>query len=491
MNKKLNFALCATAAVFAVLMLIVSCTQKKDRLVSDTLTIAITPQSVVVNTGASQTYTAVCRSETSNNVDISPQWTVDSPFLGTFSPKSGKTTTFTATNSAMSLGKGKIYATYSNIRASANVTVSSGAASGTIIVSPAAVSLSTGAMQSFTAVCKNLNGTVISVTPQWTVTPASLGTFIPATGSPVTFIAASLATAIGNGTINAACSGFNCGSAAVSVSSTAASGTITISPSSVSLSTGTTQSYTAVCKNSYGAVVNAAPQWSVSPAALGTFSPTTGSSVTFTATSLTGNAGSGAISAACSGFNSGSAAVSVSSNALPGTAGSGSFIIYSDAGWRTNVSLQIWSDGASTCTCTPMNDGNGCTPDPQNYYQFIWDGGTSGWCDWVCDASAKFLDISTYTNLCFYAKGAAGGEYFYVDIKSSNGQSAQVNLDNYIGGGGLSAANWTLVQIPLNQLESNNYGVDKYNIQYIYFSFNPYHSPVPPETVYIDYIYLQ
>lgn len=455
MKKQFGLLLCAAAAVCAVLMLVVSCTQKKDRLVSNTLNIVISPQSVTVSTGAAKTFTAVCKSATSNNVDIAPQWTVDS-FLGTFNPTHGKTTTFTATNSIMAVGRGKIHATYSDITASANVYVSSAATNGTITISPATVSLSTSATQSFTVVCKNANGASASIAPTWSVSPA-LGTFSPKTGSPVTFTPNG---SVGSGTISAAYPGFNSGSAAISVTvnGTTGNGTITISTTSVSLSTGTAVSLSAVCTNSSGTVVSATPQWSVSPTTLGTFSPTTGSPVTFTATSLTSGVGSGTISAACSGFNSDSSAVSVTSNTV--SVGATAINVYSDTGLISLAphvpDIYTWGSGGSGLT--PIA-GGGVTGDTINYLSDPSGSQTyTGWGVVIDKNNASYgADFSAYASghILFYLRtdrALTGSESVEINVEGLSGQkSPNITIGPGYGWDSTNSS-WQLVTVPVSDV---------------------------------------
>lgn len=117
MKNKLLLAL-------SLILMLSACDKKKDRLTADTLVIAIDPVSVSVSTGTAKTLTAICRSAKSSNLNIAPAWTVDSN-LGTFNPASGKTTVFTAGSTA---GTGKIYATYSGVIGSVNVSVTSSTA---------------------------------------------------------------------------------------------------------------------------------------------------------------------------------------------------------------------------------------------------------------------------------------------------------------------------------------------------------------------------
>jgi len=101
-------------------------TSKNDRLSADTLTISIDPstsQSVAV--GGTLSLKAICKSAKTDNVDISPAWSAENS-MGTFSPASGKSTTFTAVTAST----GSIYATYSGVRGSVLVTVTSASSGG-------------------------------------------------------------------------------------------------------------------------------------------------------------------------------------------------------------------------------------------------------------------------------------------------------------------------------------------------------------------------
>jgi len=224
MRKNLGVALCVTALCVAMTF-IVSCTKKNDRLVSDTLVISISPQTLYLSTGTAKSLTATCKSAASSNANVLPTWTVDSPTLGTFNPTQGKTTTFTATSVTSAVGTGKIYATFSNIKASASIVVATGAVLGSITISPTSVSVSTGGTQALTATCKDTTGAVLNILPQWTVTPASLGTVSPTQGNNVTFTAASQASYAGSGSIKASFGGIS-GSSSLAVSSAAVNSSI-------------------------------------------------------------------------------------------------------------------------------------------------------------------------------------------------------------------------------------------------------------------------
>jgi hypothetical protein len=108
--KKILFSVLCIAVVG-----LVSCTQKKNRITSDTLAIAIDPPSVSISTGAAQALKAIC-TVNGNSVTTVPVWSVDSSVTpaGVFSSANGQSIIFTAGPTACT---GKIYATVSNVKA--------------------------------------------------------------------------------------------------------------------------------------------------------------------------------------------------------------------------------------------------------------------------------------------------------------------------------------------------------------------------------------
>jgi hypothetical protein len=123
-----KIALSIVCSILPILFF-VSCTSKKDRLVADTLTINIEPATASLAAGGTLSLKAICRSAKSDNVDIAPVWSVENS-LGSFSPSSGKSATFTAGNSS---GSGKIYATYQGIRGEVGLTVTGTGGGGGIV----------------------------------------------------------------------------------------------------------------------------------------------------------------------------------------------------------------------------------------------------------------------------------------------------------------------------------------------------------------------
>lgn len=122
--KKITLILISCLIPLAVFM---SCASKRDRLVVDTLVIAIDHSSAqTVAPGGTLALKVICKSAKSDNVDISPSWSVQNS-LGSFNPSSGKSTTFTA---GTSTGTGKIYATYGSVRGEVGIIVNSSGGGG-------------------------------------------------------------------------------------------------------------------------------------------------------------------------------------------------------------------------------------------------------------------------------------------------------------------------------------------------------------------------
>ena len=258
---------------------------------------------------------------------------------------------------------------------------------------------------------------------------------------------------------------------------------IAVDPVTVSVSTGAAKSLTAICKSASSSDANISPSWTVD-SNLGSFSPKSGKTTTFTAGTAVGT---GKIYATYSGVI-GTAKVTISSGASTTGGGGGGgggggtkLVVYSDSGLGTNISLQEWNSGS---TMPELLDSNGCSPDPQKYYKIIW-GITGGWDVWAF-ASSVNMDLTSYTNLCFYIKGASGGETVTIGMQdnASTKQKAEDTLNSF---GYTITTSWQLVQIPLSSFKTINSSLNlSIILDPVYFSISG-----GAETIYIDYIYLQ
>lgn len=113
--------------VFALLFTIFSGCSKKSRLTNSTLVLRISPASVSMVAGSTQTFTAFGRTPASDNPDINPEWSLSPESLGTLNSLKGKSVVFTAGSSP---GSGKIIAREGDVRADATITVGSGGSGG-------------------------------------------------------------------------------------------------------------------------------------------------------------------------------------------------------------------------------------------------------------------------------------------------------------------------------------------------------------------------
>jgi hypothetical protein len=173
----------------------------------------------------------------------------------------------------------------------------------TITVSPASPSIAINATQQFTAVGKDAHNNVVVITPVWSVV-ASGGAIDASTGL---FTAGATGGTFTN-TVQAT-SGAVSGTASVTVTGGVLA-SITVTPSTMSLSAGGTQAYTAVGHDAGNNVVAITPAWTV-VAGGGTIDPGTGM---FTAGTVAGTFTNTVT--ATSGAISGTATVTVTPGAL-------------------------------------------------------------------------------------------------------------------------------------------------------------------------------
>lgn len=137
-----------------------------------------------------------------------------------------------------------------------------------ISVSPASATLEVGGTQAFTVSAHYSNGTISLPTASWSVS-GGIGT-ITSSGSSATFTA----TAEGSGTVEASYDGKS-DTASVTVSAAIGPGglvTIEVSPASVSLRVGDSETFTASGTDSSGEAVDISPAWQLSGDAIGILS---------------------------------------------------------------------------------------------------------------------------------------------------------------------------------------------------------------------------
>jgi hypothetical protein len=125
----------------------------------------------------------------------------------------------------------------------------------TITVTPSNPAVAAGATQQFTAVGKDANGNVVSITPTWTISAGG--------GSIDNNGLLTAGSTAGSYTVTAT-SGSVSGTSMVTVAISALPvATITLTPASATLAEGATQQFAAVGKDANGDVVAFTPTWSV------------------------------------------------------------------------------------------------------------------------------------------------------------------------------------------------------------------------------------
>lgn len=213
------------------------------------ITVSPTPSSLVV--GGAQVFTAVGRDVNGKIVPISPTWSVVASG-GSIDITSGL---FTA---GMSSGTftNTVRASVAGVTGFATVNVTNGALT-SITVSPNPGAMQLGGTQQFTAVGRDANGNTVAITPTWSVVNG--GGSINATG----LFTAGYSAGTYNGTVKAT-SGTTFGTATVVVTATSqALRTITVTPNPATMSTNSTQQFTATGRDQYGNTVGINPVWTV------------------------------------------------------------------------------------------------------------------------------------------------------------------------------------------------------------------------------------
>lgn len=215
------------------------------------LTITVTPTPVTLATNTTQQFTAVGRDPAGNVIPIVPNWSVAAGG-GSINSSSGLFTSGlvagTYTNTAI--------ASVGSIKGSATVNVTA-AALASLTVTPNPVTLATLATQTFTAVGKDANGNVVSITPTWSVLAGGGGI-----NSSALFTAGIVAGTFTN-TVTAT-SGTVVGRATVVVTAGALA-SIAVTPNPVNVGTQASQQFTAVGKDGQGNVIPILPlpTWTV------------------------------------------------------------------------------------------------------------------------------------------------------------------------------------------------------------------------------------
>jgi hypothetical protein len=301
--------------------------------------VTVSPAAPSVPSGTNQVFTASPKcSSTCPTTGITYSWTLTSTKLGTISPTSGISTTFTAGTTAVTGGI-FVNATLNGtaVKSSAEVTVTVAPTNSLTSVSmtPATASLAPAGTESFTATptCSTTCPTP-DIVYAWSLTKGAMGA-IAGSGASVTFTAGSTAGTVGI-FVNATLNGTTKGSSAeitITASPTISLAQVTLSPMSINLSSGVSQPFTAIpaCTSSEGGSATCPSGisyvWTMNGND-GTLSSTSGPSTTFTAGS-SGGAVSLTVTATLNGVSKGaSAAITIASSQGTTSGGMGSMLLW-------------------------------------------------------------------------------------------------------------------------------------------------------------------
>ena len=214
-------------------------------------TIVVTPNPIVLNTGAAQQFTAVGKDASGNAVAITPVWSVAN---GGGSINSAGL--FTAGNTPGTYTN-TVTATSGGVSGTATVVVTAGPVA-TITVTPNPVTLVAGATQQFSAVGRDGGGNIVQITPTWSVVNGG-GTINSSSG---VFTAGAVAGTYTN-TVNATSGGVS-GTATVTVTAPPpVLASITVMPNPDTLQANGVDQFSAIGKDANGNVIPIAPVWSV------------------------------------------------------------------------------------------------------------------------------------------------------------------------------------------------------------------------------------
>jgi|GEM_PF-5462690 len=217
---------------------------------------SITLADASVVAGSNTTFPATTLDQYSNPITVILTWGSTNLTVGTINTSTGIFTANTTTGTTI------ITASNGSKYGSANVTVIAGALN-TITVTPSTANVISGATQTFTATGADAYGNAVNVTPTWESSNETVGDIDDITG---------VFTAVVAGTTNITASNGSVVSANVIVTVTAgALNSISVSPSTADVASGTTQNFTATGLDANGNVVSSlTPTWNVSNESVGT-----------------------------------------------------------------------------------------------------------------------------------------------------------------------------------------------------------------------------
>jgi hypothetical protein len=315
--------------------------------------VTVAPSYAMLGTGGSQGFTAtpVCSGGPCPSGSTFT-WTVTSA-LGTVNPTTGSTVTFTA-GSAGGMVALFVNATLNGVTQQSSavlITITTTNTLSSVLVSPSPATLNSSGDQAFTPAPKCTGGPCpFGTAYSWSLTN-SLATLNASTGSVVR---ATAGTAGGVDTlfVNATLSGVTVRSAPVTITILSPTlSSVSVSPSTANLQAGTKQAFAATLACSGGPCPSGTTySWSLSNTVTGTLSANSGTPVTFTAGSSSGNVNL-YVSATLNGITKTSSAVPIT---VAGTAVAISSVSVSPQ------STSLSANGKQSFTAVPHCTGGAC-----------------------------------------------------------------------------------------------------------------------------------
>jgi uncharacterized cupredoxin-like copper-binding protein len=206
-------------------------------------TIVVSPDTLSLQSGSGQRFSATGEDSYGNELPIEPAWTVTGG-IGVIEPTTGELT-------AVRVGQGSVVATVRSLGGRADVRVTPGPLA-SIEVSPVDDTVTSGRTRRFEATGRDEKGNLVSISPSWTATD-NVGR-IDDTGLFT-------ATSVGAGKVVATV-GNVAGTTEVTVEPGALA-TLDVKPEEVSLKSGETLAFSAVAKDAFGNPIDVEPVWKV------------------------------------------------------------------------------------------------------------------------------------------------------------------------------------------------------------------------------------
>lgn len=303
--------------------------------------ISITPANPTVTAGVPQSFSATAMDQFNNPMPATFAWSSSDLAVGVID-NNGLVTTLSAGTSTITASSGGISGT-------TLLTVTPTPALSSITVSPATPSVSVGNSGQFSFTALDQFGAPFATTVGWSSSDPAVAT-INASGLAT-------ALAIGTTTITAASGAIN-GTALLTVTPAPVLTTITVSPATPLVASGTAQQFAATALDQFGATVTAAITWSSSNPAVATID-NTGLASTLSAGTTTITATSGAIS--------GTALLTVAFSTLSPvispipqqTATTGAMLTFTATATNPNNGMLMYSLGANAPAGASINSMSG------------------------------------------------------------------------------------------------------------------------------------